>query len=368
MNDLLRRAGSVTLVLAAGLQTNAGPAPTGDLIERIGSLQTARAVHTTTALASGRLLVAGGMSGGASIATAEIFDMATAAVSSVVPMRHARSGHSATALPDGRVVLAGGYDGNYLASVEAFDPATGTFMDLGQLSEGRSGHTATLLPDGRILMVGGVGRGWSFLASAEIFDPIAGRSRAVEPLSVPRESHTATLLDDGRILVVGGHRGRREAMEVYPTAELYDPRTGRFEPAGRMTTPRHKHDAVRLSDGRVLVLGGADRTDRLHFASTEIYHPATGSFSGGPSMTATRYKIQGTSVLLPDGDVLVPAGGRIAELLDRRSFSFRAVPATGPGAYYFATATALSAGDVVIVGGYGQGVESSKGVWRFRRN
>jgi hypothetical protein len=281
-------------------------------------------------------------------------------------MSQTRAGHTATVLPDGRVVLAGGYNGEYLSSVEVFDPARRRFVMMGQLNEGRSGHTATLLPDGRILIVGGVGRGWSFLASAEMFDPATGQSQFVGPLSVPRESHTATLLTDGHILVVGGHRGRREAMEVYASAELYDPATRRFQLAGHLLTARHKHDAVRLSDGRVLVLGGADRTDRRYYATTEVYNPVTASFDAGPSMVSSRYKIQGTCVRLASGDVLVPSGARGAELLDRGSFTFHAVTGEFPAAFFFATATPLSTGDVVIVGGYSQGNQNTGGVWRFR--
>jgi hypothetical protein len=281
-------------------------------------------------------------------------------------MTQARAGHTATALPDGRVVLAGGYNGDYLSSVEVFDPARKQFVIMGHLNEGRSGHTATLLADGRILIVGGVGRGWSFLASAEVFDPATGQSQLAGPLNVPRESHTATLLTDGRVLVVGGHRGRREAMEVYASAELYDPTTRRFQPTAHMTTARHKHDAVRLSDGRVLVLGGADRTDRRYFASSEVYNPVTASFETGPSMASSRYKIQGTSVRLASGDVLVPSGARGAELLDRGSFTFHAVAGEFPSAFFFATATRLETGDVMIVGGYGENNQNTAGVWRFR--
>jgi len=127
----------------------------GGSIERLASLETARAVHTTTALPSGDLLVAGGMgAGGRSLATAELIDVSAGTVSAVASMTQPRAGHTATALPDGRVVLAGGYNGKYLSSVEVYDPARKRFAMMGQLTEGRSGHTATMLPDGRILIVG----------------------------------------------------------------------------------------------------------------------------------------------------------------------------------------------------------------------
>ena len=367
MSYLERCTRAATVTLALGLQPSVTPTPASGSIERVATLATARAAHTTTALPSGEVLVAGGMgAGGRSLSTAELIAVSAATVKAVASMTQARASHTATALPDGRVVLAGGFDGEYLSSLEVFEPAEKRFVKMGQLIEGRSGHTATLLADGRILMVGGVGRGWSFLASAELFDPATGRSQPVGSMSVSRESHSATLLTDGRVLVVGGHQGRREAMEVYASAELYDPATRRFQTVGQLTTARHKHDAVRLADGRVLVLGGADRTDRLYFGSTDVYSPATASFKAGPTMVNTRYKIQGTAVRLASGDVLVPAGARAAELLDHTTFTFRAVAGEFPMAFHFATATPLSSGDVVIVGGYGRNNQNTAGVWRFR--
>lgn len=364
MRAVLPSVCALTLVL--------GPAPVpghvddGGSIHRVGTLRTPRAAHTATVLPDGRLLVAGGMgAGGGSLSSAELFDVDGGSTGRLPPLHHARVGHTATSLPDGRVVLVGGYDGGYLRSVEAFDPATGRFEDVGELREGRSGHTATPLADGRILIVGGIGRGWTFLASAELFDPRTGRSEPAGPLGVPRESHTATRLADGSVLITGGHRGRREAMEVYAGAEVYDPATNRFTPTGAMGTARHKHDAVLLADGRVLVIGGADRTDHRYFATTEVYDPAHGSFTAGPSMASSRYKIQGTSVRLPSGDVLVPTGARRAELLDASSLVFRTVEGEFPDAFYFSTATPLEGGDVLIVGGYGDGIRSTDGVWRF---
>ena len=354
-------------VLALGVCSSTITPQNDGRIERVTSLRTARAAHTATALPSGQLLVTGGMGpGGSSFSSAELIDLATSRAKPVAAMTAARIDHTATAVTDGGVVLVGGYDGSYLNTIEVFDPRTERFRMVARLNEGRSGHTATLLRDGRILIVGGVGRGWTFLASAELFDPKTERSENVGPLSVPRESHSATLLADGRVLIVGGHRGRREAMEVYASAEIYDPATQRFQVAGNLTTARHKHDAALLADGRVLVIAGADRTDRRHFATTEVYDPATGKFTAGPSMRGSRYKIQGTTVRLASGDLLVTSGSREAEILDRKSLTFRPVAGEFPEAYYFATATQLPNGDVAIVGGYDPRNRITDGVWVFR--
>jgi hypothetical protein len=50
-----------------------------------------------------------------------------------------------------------------------------------------------------------------------------------------RVSHTATLLPDGRVLIACGTAGN--ALADFDSAELYDPATGTFSPAGSLATP-----------------------------------------------------------------------------------------------------------------------------------
>ena len=361
------RIGSLASLALLG-QTASGPKETTPSLRQVATLRTARAVHSATLLPSGQVLLLGGMAdGGASLASVELFDPADNTVQALGSLAEARAGHTATVLRDGRVLIAGGYNGEYLASLEVFEPSAKRFRPAGLMVEGRSGHTATLLPDGRVLFIGGVGRGWTFLRSAELYDPETGRSELVGAMNVPRESHTATLLEDGRVLVVGGHNGRRQSMEVYASAELFSPRTRRFETAGTLGTARHKHDAIGLADGRVLVIGGADRTDRAYYATTEIYSPRTGRFERGPTMNNQRYKIAGTTVLLPSGAVLVTSGAPVAELLDVGSGTFREVPGRFPTAYRFASAALLRGDDVLIAGGYSDRNQNTAGVWRFQQ-
>ena len=272
---VLRIGGLLCLALLS--QRASDPGEPAESVRQVATLRTARAAHTATTLPSGQVLVVGGMAdGGGSVASVELFDAGRNTVQDLGSLADRRAGHTATLLGGGRLLIAGGYNGEYLASLEVFEPSERRFRPAGSLVEGRSGHTATLMPDGRVLFVGGVGRGWTFLRSAELYDPETGRSEPVGSMNVPRESHTSTLLADGRVLVIGGHSGRRPNVEVYASAELFSPRTRRFEAAGTLATARHKHDAIKLADGRVLVIGGADRSDRVHFATTEIYNPRSG--------------------------------------------------------------------------------------------
>jgi hypothetical protein len=59
---------------------------------------------------------------------------------------------------------------------------------------------------------------------------------------------------------------------------LFDPKTGTFAEAGSMTVPRYWPAVVRLTDGRVLVVGGSVG-EGVGQPSAEIYYPATDSFA-----------------------------------------------------------------------------------------
>jgi hypothetical protein len=96
-------------------------------------------------------------------------------------------------------------------------------------------------------------------------------------LPTARDRHTPTLLPDGRVLVAGGYD---ESEKGIATAEPYDPKTGSFGPTGPMTTARGSPTATLLADGRVLVAGGRARNDlweELHSALSCPLASAPGS-------------------------------------------------------------------------------------------
>ena len=128
--------------------------PGAGVITPIGGMSTARAAHSATLLANGKVLITGGFAG-STYASAEIYDSNSRAFMSSANMNDARASHSATLLPDGKLLVAGGYDGTYLATAEIYDPATGNFTPTGQMSTPRSGHVAILLNNGKVLLAGG---------------------------------------------------------------------------------------------------------------------------------------------------------------------------------------------------------------------
>ena len=273
-----------------------------------GSMATTRFSQTATLLPNGCVLIAGGYDGANALASAELYDPATGKFSPTGSMTTRRGNQTATLLPDGRVLVAGGYDGpiagygptGWLASAELYDPSTGRFSSTGSMTTARDGQTATLLPDGRVLVAGGYD-GTDNLASAELYDPATGKFGPAGSMAAARASHTATLLSDGRVLLVGG-------LDGTATAELYDPATGRFSPTGSMAADRFSQTATLLPDGRVLVVGGLKpEPDKYWYvASAEMYDPVSGKFGPAGSMASTR--AYHTATLLPSGQILLAGG------------------------------------------------------------
>jgi hypothetical protein len=160
-------------------------------------------------------------------------------------------------------------------------------------------------------------------------------------MNIERGGHTATRLSDGRVLVAGGANGTGALNE----SEIYDPVSATFSTAGNMDTARADHSATLLADGRVLIAGGRNGGGAV--ASTEIFDPATGAFTSGPSMNVAR---AGHSATLVANDRVFVAGGGSAEIVDVAAGTSTAAGTMG-GARSMHSAALLQDGRVLLVGG-----------------
>ena len=315
-----------------------------------GPLTTPRYGHAATLLMDGRVLLIGGYA--SYPPSAELYDPDTGTFS---PTGSPPLGYdidlTSTLLRDGRVLVIGRHD----ATAQLYDPTTGAFSATGAMSVRRVLHAAVLLRDGRVLVIGGKDRdpGGKALASAELFDPLTGAFSATGGMASARTGPTATLLADGRVLVAGGGAGDAEGGTPLASAEIYDPVSGSFTQTGDMTTPRASHVTARLVDGRVLIVGGIpmDGTG-IRLDSAEVFDPRTGRFTATrPMATARDWP---TATTLRDGRVLITSGGNagssVSELFDPSTMSFDQLD-TAANAAALGTATLLVDGDILVAGG-----------------
>jgi hypothetical protein len=172
---------------------------------------------------------------------------------------------------------------------------------------------------------------------------------------------SAIRLKDGRVLIVGGSNPYGPSYAGTDAAiETYDPASGRFTPAGSYSGGSLGSLAL-LPDGRVLGLARSDTTGHV---SIEIYDPATAAVTS-PAGLDGYYD----ATALQDGRVLfvggipIPQGvggavpeTLVAELYDSATGS---LTATGtPGIDFQAyTTTLLADGRVLLVGFTGRADE-----------
>jgi hypothetical protein len=127
------------------------------------------------------------------------------------------------------------------------------------------------------------------------------------PLNPFRKYYTKTELKNGLELIAGGWIQTSfpsPASRCLSSAELYDPRTGKWHETGQMNTARFGHTAVLLSDGRVLVAAGIGMKGFI--LSSEIFDPQTEKWTEtGPLKKGNG---GGQIILQPDGKALFVDG------------------------------------------------------------
>jgi hypothetical protein len=212
----------------------------------------------------------------------------------------------------------------------------------------RSSHTATLLPDGRVLITGGWAReGTAPLAEAELFDPTTSTFR---PAGTVRGA--AIRLPDERVLIADGGTGPGSRTA---SVAFFDPATGALTPGPAMPRPTHAASVV-LPDGDILVTGGQDET-RHGLASTVVYDPDSGDWRPGPDMGTPRFK---HAITMLDGGRVLVLGGTTddrellvsTEVLDLATDRFAPGPVMSAPRYKFPDAVVrTTAGRLVVAGG-----------------
>ncbi|MBC7883350.1 MAG: hypothetical protein H7Y37_18825 [Anaerolineae bacterium] len=265
-----------------------------------GSMATPRWGHAASLLSNGKLLVTGGrrntvfgskefIAGGAGsvdLDSSEIYNPQTGMWTATASMKTPRFRHTSTLLANGKVLIAGGQNNGGkigtpvdLSSAELYDPATNMWNTTVSMNETRWGHTATLLGNGKVLIVGRYNNSISS-NGAEVYNLQTGTWSATSSMMTPRFGQVATLLTSGKVLVTGGGIFNSKSMggvSYLSSAELYDPTTDAWTITASMSKNRARHTATLLKNGKVLVVGGNDiiafLTGVTSFSSAELYNP-----------------------------------------------------------------------------------------------
>lgn len=283
------------------------------------SLLPGRVSATATLLRDGTILIIGGSGAdGTALATTQIYDPATGALTFGPALPGPRSGHSATLLPDGSLAVIGGSDGTtVLASVLqlSFSGANARqFVTLAAtLATPCTGHQATSIPGGGVLVTGGYGASGQPLAAAQLFDPTSLSFGSALAMTTARANHTATayLLSGSAYVLVAGGTGSSGALA---SGEIYVPGTGFVALAAAMPSARQLHaaNAVPSGTGSAVVLTGGQGSDGTAATPTTLVFtpsstPANGSFAA-PSGQIAPGRWSHAALTLQDGSIFVAGG------------------------------------------------------------
>ncbi len=263
----------------------------------------------------GSAVLAGGKLGATSVLEVERFDPTRGALVGIGRLSDREGSVQATL--GSQIVILGGQLGSDGASFIELLDGDGTVDNVESDRTARIGMTATTLTDGRVIVIGGAAPGGSPVGMITEL-ALAGPDLEVRDLRAvlahPRSGHTATLLggDIGApVLIAGGVDATGAPVAI---AELYKPlREELSDPltfAPPMVIPRRRHQAARMPDGSVLIIGGVDAAG-APVRQLELFTVDAG-FDVVGTLPQTAGVVDMTVTVLADGRILI-AGGRTTE-------------------------------------------------------
>ncbi|WP_002631611.1 kelch-like protein [Cystobacter fuscus] len=270
------------------------------------AMQSPRGVQGAALLSSGLVLVTGGhtrnsLGVASSISLTELYNPYSNTWQATGALNSPRYNFATVKLASGKILVSGGRnDESTLSSAELYDPVTRSWSYTGSLSQRRSGHQATLLRSGKVLVTGGEIENLdgsnvhvSPATTAELYDPETGAWSPAGELEHDSSGSVATMLYSGEVLLITGSQ-----------VDLYDPYTNRWSQHGALPGHRDGFTVTRLYSGEVMVVGGDSSNSTP--GTTFIYNPYTTQWRAGPTMN--RLHRNHTATLLYSGQLLIAGG------------------------------------------------------------
>lgn len=235
-------------------------------------------------------------------------------------------------LEDGTVLGSGGPSnvlGVHSTEAKRYDPGEERVDAVAEMVNPRAYHAAVRLGatqldegdvqltddthKGKVLVTGGQQDRNTYASqqSAELYDPATNAWTPITPMLASRRTHAAVKLNDGRVMVVGGSScppgvGSTSCREPDPQAEIYDPITGAWiptDPIPLYVGPSMTPPTAVLADGRVLVVGH-DRSS-WGTSAAAVYDPTSNTWTETPSMVhPDRHPATVSAALIDDSHAL----------------------------------------------------------------
>jgi hypothetical protein len=297
------------MLFTGGLDATGAPTAAAAVYDPVAQTTTTltmgspRAGHGASVMGNGRVLITGGLSAidltnplslfTGLQATTEIFDPATDTFAPGPVMLEPRALHTSTTLTNGNVLIAGGLSllpivnlPTVSSTAYRFNPATNSFGLPAVFSGGRFLHSAAPLSNGKVLIAGGISLDLgAFLTSGNIADVVIGTRTdcqlftvglfgfgtfaTVNGMQEGRAGPAIAELPNGEALIAGGFQLTLDipsatfALNATASADRFSSSPSTIAPTGAMAAPRLFPITANLPDGRILIVGGG--------AAAEIY-------------------------------------------------------------------------------------------------
>lgn len=271
-------------------------------------------------------------------------------------------------LANGTLMVNGG---STSASTTLYHPATKSWSRAANMTIPRGYQGDVTLSDGRVFTIGGSWSGGTAHKDGEVWSPTTGAwsrlpnvlSSAIltdDPKGENTQDNHAWLFARGNGVVF--HAGPSKQMNFFGTSG-----SGTSTPAGLRGTDQHSQygNAVMFDDNKILTVGGA--TQQSVVPGSKRAHVITlngNTVASVEEVAPMRYgRTFHTSVVLPDGSVLVTGGQTIPEiwtdnnavfvpeLYDPASKTFRSLAPAANARTYHSVAVLLPDGTVFTGGG-----------------